>query len=237
LLLALACCWSSTYPLTKIGVGSIPPITFISARSLIAAAFLLVILRVRGIALPKDGKAWKMFAQQRPSVMNGPAAVDRQSAKRIVATEHRGATGDHTASLKASHVREVHADGTELLTEPRIQRRRGNGVGRLPEVVYVLARRRKKECAGHGPHAAFSEKELFLDEGLYDSDPATARLISLVATEKMHVCAKAGRRLPVDPELELRRHRVVVKQSIRWHLRPDESEAAERRRVGPLNSR
>ena len=44
LLLALACCWSSTYPLTKIGLGSIPPITFISARSLIAAAFLLVIL-------------------------------------------------------------------------------------------------------------------------------------------------------------------------------------------------
>ena len=35
LLLALACCWSSTYPLTKIGLGSIPPITFISVRSLI----------------------------------------------------------------------------------------------------------------------------------------------------------------------------------------------------------
>lgn len=29
LLLALACCWSSTYPLTKIGLGSIPPVTFI----------------------------------------------------------------------------------------------------------------------------------------------------------------------------------------------------------------
>jgi drug/metabolite transporter (DMT)-like permease len=43
LLLTLACCWSSTYPLTKIGLGSIPPITFISARSLIAAIFLIVI--------------------------------------------------------------------------------------------------------------------------------------------------------------------------------------------------
>jgi len=47
LLLALACCWSSTYPLTKIGLGSIPPLTFISARSLIAAIFLLVILRIQ----------------------------------------------------------------------------------------------------------------------------------------------------------------------------------------------
>lgn len=64
LLLALACCWSSTYPLTKIGLGSFPPISFISARSLIAAAFLFAILRMRGIKMPTDGKAWKLFAQQ-----------------------------------------------------------------------------------------------------------------------------------------------------------------------------
>ncbi len=64
LLLALACCWSSTYPLTKIGLGSIPPITFISARSLIAAVFLLAILRARGIRIPTDAGAWKLFAFQ-----------------------------------------------------------------------------------------------------------------------------------------------------------------------------
>ena len=64
LLLALACCWSSTYPLTKIGLGSIPPITFISARSLIAATFLLIILRARGMRIPTDAKAWKLFAFQ-----------------------------------------------------------------------------------------------------------------------------------------------------------------------------
>ncbi|MGZ3285048.1 MAG: DMT family transporter [Xanthobacteraceae bacterium] len=64
MLLALAVCWSSTYPLTKIGIGSIPPITFISARSLIAALFLLIILRARGMRLPTDAGAWKLFAQQ-----------------------------------------------------------------------------------------------------------------------------------------------------------------------------
>ena len=64
LLLALACCWSSTYPLTKIVLGSDPPITFISARSLIAAFFLLAILRARGLRLPTDARAWKLFAQQ-----------------------------------------------------------------------------------------------------------------------------------------------------------------------------
>ena len=64
LLLALACCWSSTYPLTKIGLGSIPPITFISARSLIAALFLIAILYARGMRLPAHTRAWKLFAQQ-----------------------------------------------------------------------------------------------------------------------------------------------------------------------------
>src|SRR5262249_16011169 len=64
LLLALACCWSSTYTLTKIALPSIPPITFISARSLIAAFFLLAILHFRGIRIATDLKAWKMFAFQ-----------------------------------------------------------------------------------------------------------------------------------------------------------------------------
>ena len=57
LLLALACCWSSTYPLTKIGLGSIPPVTFISARSLIAAFFLIAILYARGLRIPSDARA------------------------------------------------------------------------------------------------------------------------------------------------------------------------------------
>ncbi|WP_414642417.1 DMT family transporter [Bradyrhizobium sp.] len=64
LLLLLACAWSSTYPLTKIGLQSIPPITFIATRSLIAAAFLLVVLRLRGISLPRELQAWKLFAFQ-----------------------------------------------------------------------------------------------------------------------------------------------------------------------------
>jgi drug/metabolite transporter (DMT)-like permease len=64
LLLALACCWSSTYPLTKIGLTAIPPISFISARSLVAAFFLLAVLWMRGIKMPTDGKAWKLFAFQ-----------------------------------------------------------------------------------------------------------------------------------------------------------------------------
>jgi drug/metabolite transporter (DMT)-like permease len=64
LLLALGCAWSSTYPLTKVGLESIPPITFIMSRSLIAAFFLLGVLRLRGLSLPTEWRAWKLFAFQ-----------------------------------------------------------------------------------------------------------------------------------------------------------------------------
>lgn len=64
LLFALACCWSSTYPLAKLALDTIPPVTFISARSLIAAAFLFAILWIRGVRIPTDAKAWKLFATQ-----------------------------------------------------------------------------------------------------------------------------------------------------------------------------
>ena len=66
----ICCCWrwpapgALTYPLTKIGLQSIPPVTFIAARSLVAAAFLLAVMRLRGITLPTDLKAWKLFALQ-----------------------------------------------------------------------------------------------------------------------------------------------------------------------------
>jgi len=64
LLLLLAFCWSTTYPLAKIGVGSIPPMTFIVGRSLIAGLFLFTVLRVRGLKLPTDLRAWRLFAFQ-----------------------------------------------------------------------------------------------------------------------------------------------------------------------------
>src|SRR5439155_25700840 len=64
LLVALACCWSSIYPLAKLALDTIPPVTFISARSLIAAAFLFAILWMRSVRIPIDAKAWKLFATQ-----------------------------------------------------------------------------------------------------------------------------------------------------------------------------
>jgi drug/metabolite transporter (DMT)-like permease len=64
LLLALATLWGASYTLIKIGVATIPPITFIAARTLIAGAILLAILRMRGMKLPRDTATWRKFMFQ-----------------------------------------------------------------------------------------------------------------------------------------------------------------------------
>ncbi len=64
LLLALATLWGASYTLIKIGVATIPPITFIAARTLIAGGILHAILRLRGLKLPGDRATWKRFMYQ-----------------------------------------------------------------------------------------------------------------------------------------------------------------------------
>lgn len=64
LLLLLAVLWGASYTFIKIGVETIPPVTFIAARTLIAGGILLAILRWRGIAMPRDAATWRRFAFQ-----------------------------------------------------------------------------------------------------------------------------------------------------------------------------
>ena len=64
LLLLLATLWGASYSFIKLGVATIPPITLIAARTLIAGVLLLVIMRWRGIRMPRDGATWSRFAVQ-----------------------------------------------------------------------------------------------------------------------------------------------------------------------------
>lgn len=64
LLVLLATLWGAAYTLVKIGVETIPPLTFISGRTLIAGVILLAIMRLRGISLPRDPEVWKRFMIQ-----------------------------------------------------------------------------------------------------------------------------------------------------------------------------
>ncbi len=64
LLLVLATLWGASYSLIKVGVETIPPVTLIAARTLIAAALLLAIVRWRGLRFPRDGLTWRRFLIQ-----------------------------------------------------------------------------------------------------------------------------------------------------------------------------
>lgn len=64
LLVLLATLWGAAYTLVKIGVETIPPLTLISARTLIAGGILLAIMRLRGITMPRDPAVWKRFMIQ-----------------------------------------------------------------------------------------------------------------------------------------------------------------------------
>lgn len=48
LLAALGLAWGTSYMFTKIAVGSVPPVTLIAVRTLIAAAGMLTLMRIRG---------------------------------------------------------------------------------------------------------------------------------------------------------------------------------------------
>jgi drug/metabolite transporter (DMT)-like permease len=64
LLALLATVWGASYSFIKVGVATIPPVSFIAARTIIAGLLLLLVLRLRGIALPRDAAAWRSFLVQ-----------------------------------------------------------------------------------------------------------------------------------------------------------------------------
>ncbi|MFZ2155684.1 MAG: EamA family transporter [Bradyrhizobium sp.] len=64
LLLALATLWGASYTFIRLGVATIPPVTLIAARTLIAGLLLIVIMRWRGVSLPTDAATWRRFLFQ-----------------------------------------------------------------------------------------------------------------------------------------------------------------------------
>src|SRR5258707_10774251 len=64
LLALLATLWGGSYTFIKLGIATIPPITLIAARTLIAGVLLLVIMRARGLRLPRDIATWRRFLLQ-----------------------------------------------------------------------------------------------------------------------------------------------------------------------------
>jgi drug/metabolite transporter (DMT)-like permease len=64
LLLALSTLWGASYAFIRIGVATIPPLTLMGARTLIAGALLAAWIVTRGIAVPRDPTLWRRFLVQ-----------------------------------------------------------------------------------------------------------------------------------------------------------------------------
>jgi len=64
LLAVLAMLWGASNTFIKIGVETIPPVTFIAGRTLIAGGILLGLIRWRGLAMPRDAVNWRRFMFQ-----------------------------------------------------------------------------------------------------------------------------------------------------------------------------
>jgi len=54
--------WGSTWLFIKIGLEDLPPITFATARFLLAVAILFVILKLQKIQIPRSARLWRIFA-------------------------------------------------------------------------------------------------------------------------------------------------------------------------------
>ncbi|WP_414644736.1 DMT family transporter [Bradyrhizobium sp.] len=64
LLVLLATLWGGSYTFIKLGVATIPPVTLIAGRTLIAGLLLLLIMQWRGVRLPADAATWRRFLFQ-----------------------------------------------------------------------------------------------------------------------------------------------------------------------------
>lgn len=64
LLGVLATLWGASYTFIKLAVATIPPVTAMAARTTIAGALLLLVLRWRRLSLPLDRATWLKFGRQ-----------------------------------------------------------------------------------------------------------------------------------------------------------------------------
>jgi drug/metabolite transporter (DMT)-like permease len=72
LLVVLATLWGASYPLIKIALESIPPVTLMAVRVSLAAVILTAIAFARGYRFPGDAATWRAFLVQ--AVFNSAGA-------------------------------------------------------------------------------------------------------------------------------------------------------------------
>lgn len=68
-LLLLATFWGASYPLLKVALETIPPVTLVAFRCSVAVVFLMIVMRATRQTFPRDRATWGRLAVQ--SCLNG----------------------------------------------------------------------------------------------------------------------------------------------------------------------
>lgn len=64
LLLVLAVFWDASYAFIRVAVATLPPVTLIAARTLIAGSLLAAWMAMRDLPMPRDPALWRRMAMQ-----------------------------------------------------------------------------------------------------------------------------------------------------------------------------
>ena len=62
LLFALGTVWGASYLFIKVTVAEVPTLTLVDGRLIFAALVMWVILRVKGLSMPRERRMWGIFA-------------------------------------------------------------------------------------------------------------------------------------------------------------------------------
>jgi drug/metabolite transporter (DMT)-like permease len=61
MLLVLSVLWGGSFLYVKVALAELPPVTIVALRVVIGGAFLIVMLHLKGLALPRDPALWRAF--------------------------------------------------------------------------------------------------------------------------------------------------------------------------------
>ena len=60
----LATLWGASYTFIKLGIATVPPVTLIAVRTLVAGALLALVMRLQDLRMPRDTATWRRFLVQ-----------------------------------------------------------------------------------------------------------------------------------------------------------------------------
>ncbi|MGT2489710.1 DMT family transporter [Cupriavidus basilensis] len=140
--------WGASYTFIRLGVATIPPVTLIAARTLIAGVLLVAWMAARGMPMPRDAGTWRRFAVQ--AMLNSAvpftliAWAEQLGSSRPGDDPERRLAGDGHAGNLAGHPPRMHRGAQAVRRDRRarghLHDRRHQRAGRARATIVAATR-------------------------------------------------------------------------------------------------